>query len=103
MTLLTLHPSQKNVQRREIVNLALATLRSYLSSIIPFTCTALPQVKIPALTLTHLAGRMWPPIEGRQLVLCLCVTQVNNDYIITKRPFGDGFWSAATAAQLSWK
>ena len=43
------------------------------------------------------------PIEGRQLVLCLCVTQVNNDYIITKRPFGDGFWSAASAAQLSWK
>ena len=28
----------------------------------PFTCTSLPQVKIPALTLTHLAGRMWPPI-----------------------------------------
>ena len=25
-------------------------------------------------------------------MLCLCVTQVNNDYIITKRPFGDGFW-----------
>ena len=42
-------------------------------------------------------------VEGRQLVLCLCVTQVNNDYIITKRPFGDGFWSAASAAQLSWK
>ena len=39
-------------------------------------------------------------VEGRQLVLCLCVTQVNNDYIITKRPFGDGFWSAASAAQL---
>ena len=33
-----------------------------------------------------------PPPEGRQFVLCLCVTQVNNDYIITKRPFGDGFW-----------
>ena len=33
-------------------------------------------------------------VEGRQLVLCLCVTQVNNDYIITKRPFGDGFWSS---------
>ena len=59
-----------------------------------------------SLNLETKIGTVWLPvctIEGRQLVLCLCVTQVNNDYIITKRPFGDGFWSAASAAQLSWK
>ena len=30
-------------------------------------------------------------IEGRQLVLCLCVTQVNNDYIIIIQSLGMGF------------